>query len=475
MSSERLLLALLAALLWAAPLHAQAPPQQPFLRIEAASHTAHVSRLATDAAGRLLASVSDDKTLRLWSLPDGQPRGVLRPPIGTGPEGELYAVALSPDGSRAFAAGFTAQAWDGRFAIYVFDTATRRLAAVLRGLPAPVQHLAVSADGSVLAAALGGRAGIRVWDARTGRSVFEDTGYGGPARMVGFAPDGRIAATSADGLVRVYTPQGRKIVERTPVEGARPYGLAWSPDGALLAIGYEDRMRVEMLAASDLRTVAVPETEGLAGEGLPAVAWAADGRGGVQLYAAGYARLPQAAAPTAATRGVSQREAAPGEAGARPLEYLIRRWTDFGLGTASDIPAARDAIAHLLPLPGGGLAFATADPGWGRVAPDATLAFAATPPGADFRATGAELAIARDGTQLRFALRPGAAPLVFDAVAGLLTSGEGRGFVTARTQGRLTLSDVRNTNRPRLGNTPLRLGQGNSPVAAPCSTAMPAR
>ena len=130
-----------------------------------------------------------------------------------------------------------------------------------------MQHLAVSADGSVLAAALGGRAGIRVWDARTGRGVFEDTGYGGPARMVGFAPDGRIAATSADGLVRVYTPQGRKIVERTPVEGGRPYGLAWSPDGALLAIGYEDRMRVEMLAASDLRTLAVPETEGWRGRG----------------------------------------------------------------------------------------------------------------------------------------------------------------------------------------------------------------
>ena len=45
-------------------------------------------------------------------------------------------------------------------------------------------------------------------------------------------------------------------------------------------------------------------------------------------------------------------------------------------------------------------------------------------------------------------------------MGGLLTSGEGRGFVTARTQGRLTLSDVRNTNRPRLGTTPLRLGQG---------------
>ena len=67
------------------------PPAQPFLRVEAGAHTAPVTRLAVDEAGRLLATVSGDKTLRLWSLPDGAPRGVLRPPIGPREEGELYA------------------------------------------------------------------------------------------------------------------------------------------------------------------------------------------------------------------------------------------------------------------------------------------------------------------------------------------------------------------------------------------------
>ncbi|MFC7539830.1 hypothetical protein ACFQU2_10725 [Siccirubricoccus deserti] len=103
-------------LLLAAPALAQPggqPPQAPVLRVEVAAHTAHISRLATDAAGRLLASVSDDKTLRLWALPGGAPRGVLRPPIGPDAEGELYAVALSADGSRAFAAGYTGRSWDG--------------------------------------------------------------------------------------------------------------------------------------------------------------------------------------------------------------------------------------------------------------------------------------------------------------------------------------------------------------------------
>ncbi|MGG5812354.1 caspase family protein [Falsiroseomonas sp. CW058] len=454
MGGGRRLLAAIAVLLALLPLGgaAQDPPQQPFLRVEALAHTAPVARLATDAAGRILASVSDDKTLRLWDLPEGTARAVIRPPIGTEQEGELYAVALTPDGARAFVAGWTGQAWDRAFAIYLFDTSTGRLLARLPGLPAPVQHLAVSPDGTRLAAAFGGRAGIRVWDARSGAPQWEDAGFAAPARMVAFDPAGtRLAATGADGRVRVYEAGGRKLVERAPVPGGRPFGLAWSPDGALLAVGFDDRLRVEILAAADLRGVFVPDTSGLLGEGLPAVAWASDGRGGVQLHAAGYARR----APLAPARGT----AAPGADARR--DFVIRRWADFGLGPATDIPAARDAIAHLLAMPGGGIAYAAADPGWGRLAPDGVLAVAPRPPGADFRNTGAALAISSDGTRLQVPLRPGEAPVTFDSLAGTLARGAGPGFAPARTAaGRLAPVDWRNSNRPRLGQAPLRLGEG---------------
>ena len=381
--------------------------------------------------------MSDDKTLRLWALPDGTPLGVLRPPIGEREEGELYAVALTPDGSRVFAAGNTGRAWDGSFSIYVFDTVSGRLAGRLPGQPAPVQHLAVSADGLRVAGALGGRAGIRIWDARSGRLLAEDhAGWAGAARMVAFDRAGRLAATGADGRVRLYDASGRRVAERQPVPGGRPYGIAWSPDGSLLAVGFEDRLRVEVLAAADLRTVLVPDTAGLAGEGLPAVTWAADGQGGVQLHAAGYARAANGS-------------------------FVIRRWADFGLGPARDIVASRDAIAHLLPLPGGGLAFAAADPGWGRLAPDGSLAQPPASPGGDFRNTAARLAASPDGQRVRFALRAGGPALVFNAQSSQLAAGEGEGLVAARTQSaRLAVTDWQNRDRPRLNGQPLAIAAG---------------
>ncbi|MEO3473355.1 caspase family protein [Roseomonas sp. CAU 1739] len=485
------------------------PPQQPFLRIEAGAHIAPVGRLATDAAGGTLATVSDDKTLRLWNLPEGTQRMVIRPPMGPEAEGELYAVALTPDGARVAAAGFTARSWDTSFALYIFDAANGRLLARLPGLAAPVQHLAFSADGTRLAAALGGRAGIKVWDARNGRLQFEDATFTGPTRMVAFDGAGRLAASSADGSVRLYAPDGRRIAQRTPVQGARPYGIAFSPEGSLLVLGFEDRLRVEVLSTTDLRTVFTPDVTGLAGEGLPAVAWAHDGRGGLQLYAGGYARHnrpagPQGAAapppvpaPTPAAtpagqqrlpgpassssssssapgggRGLVVRQQQPAPAGLldpalvsppdTQREFMIRRWADFGFGPATDIPAARDAIAHMVPLPQGGLVYAAADPGWGRIAPDGTLAAAPRPPGGDFRNTGVTLALSSDGTQVLFSLRAGGAPVIFDPLTGNLTAWQGEaGFATARTETpRIRVLDWRNSNRPRLNNAPLRLGEG---------------
>ncbi len=65
------------------------PDQRPFLRIEIGMHTAVIKGIGVDAACQLLATASDDKTVRLWSLPEGKLQRVVRLPIGEGEAGKV--------------------------------------------------------------------------------------------------------------------------------------------------------------------------------------------------------------------------------------------------------------------------------------------------------------------------------------------------------------------------------------------------
>lgn len=413
------------------------PPQLPFLRIEAGGHTGSVPRLAIDSSGRIMASAGYDKTVRLWTVEDGKELAVLRPPIGTRQEGEIYAVAMTPDARRVFAAGATGHAWDGTFSIYLFDTVHARLAGLLPGLPAPVFDLAVSPDGTRLAAGLA-QEGVRVWDAGTGKPVFADRAYGGPVRAVAFDRQNRLFATAADGRVRAYDPGGRRIAEAQPEPGLRPWGLAVSPDGDLVAVTFENadrqgKLHVDVLSATTLARVFSPDTSGLKGEGLLAVAWAPGATGGAELLAGGYARAEG--------------------------HNVIRRWGDYGLGAPRDLPAARDTILDIVPDPEGGAVFSAEDPGWGRIGPDGAILLRPAPPAADLRpAREQRLALSHDGTVVEFATGNGL--IRFDA------TNRGYGSVTApdpalaaaRTAAPgVSVTGWRDTSAPRLNNRPLAL------------------
>lgn len=431
----RVLLCLLLALTASAA--AQTPPQDPFLRIEAGGHIGAVPHVAVDASGRLLATGSYDKTIRLWSLPDGKPHGVLRPPIGPEQEGEIYAIAMTPDGRRVFAAGATGGSWDGTFSIYLFDTRRTALIGRLPGLPAPINSLAVSPDGSRFAAGLA-RGGIRVWNASNGKALYEDQAYAGPVRNLAFDRENRLFIAAADGKLRGYDADGRKLAERQPAAGQRPWGLAVSPDGSLVAVAYENadkqgRLRVDVLASQSLLPVFAPDTSGLKGEGLLAVTWAANDHGGVALFAGGYARAD----------GTN----------------VIRRWDDFGFGASADLPAARDTILDIRAVAGGGAVYSAEDPGWGRIAPDGSMAARPSPPMADLRpAREQRLAISGDGMTVEFTTARGL--LRFDATGGHFASAASpdASLAAARISAPgLTPGNWKDTSSPRLNGVPLPL------------------
>ena len=142
-----------------------------FLRIEAGMHTAAIRRISLTADGRMMGTASDDKTVRLWSLPDGKLVRTLRPPIGPGNDGKVFAAAMAPNGRWVAAGG-----WDvgyrseaeGACFVHIFDTATGAVIARLGPLPNAISDLEVSSGGDRLAAGLGGKNGIRIWQTTVG-------------------------------------------------------------------------------------------------------------------------------------------------------------------------------------------------------------------------------------------------------------------------------------------------------------------
>jgi len=403
-----------------------------FLRIEAGMHTAPIRRISLTADGRLMATGSDDKTVRLWSLPDGKLVRTLRPPIGPGDDGKVFAGALAPDGSWVATGGWDA-AWTASKQMYVsiFDTTTGAVTARLGPLPSAIDDLEVSPKGDRLAAGIKSENGIKIWETAGWRQVAEDRDYGGDVYGLAFAADGRLAATSEDGHIRLYGADGRLAKKAKAPGGALPFGIAFSRDGARLAVGYTDTTRVDVLSGQTLAHLFSPDTSGvdIDNGNLGRVAWLADG---ARLAAAG-------------------RYQAKG--------YPIFVWPDGGKGKRQRFAGPKDTVMDLVTW-GQGLAFGAADPAFGLLDADGKLVRFRGPPMADLRSkVGEHFVASPDGRRARFGLKPFSEdPWLFD-LGGLDLAPSPKppaGLHAADIKG-LNVTGWENTTEPKLGGKALPL------------------
>jgi len=86
---------------------AAAQTTAPILRVETGMHTTLIRRVVVDNPRNRLITASDDKTVRIWQMPEARLVSILRVPMDGGHEGQLFALAVSPDGKTVATASIT--------------------------------------------------------------------------------------------------------------------------------------------------------------------------------------------------------------------------------------------------------------------------------------------------------------------------------------------------------------------------------
>lgn len=388
---------LLAVLAWLGGALAQ-PSPQPFLRIEAGMHTDQIRRVLATPDGEIIATISADKTARLWAS-DGTLIRTLRPPIDAGAEGTLRAAALSAERRILVAAGSTGAAWGQEALVYIFPLDRDRMLRLPTGVPAEVTALAFAPGGNRLAIGFDGDAGIAIFDFTTSEIVTAPRlGIRNGVTGMAFDAAGNLAIGAGNGQIHLLDTRLQPLrPARLLPEGGRPADLAFSPDGRLLAVGLANMPVVRLLDARTLDLRGAPplgQALSVHRQNLGAVAWTTAPGGQSVLHAAGYVLDAQG-------------------------RSAVLRWSNLQAPPSAVLPVGRDTILHLNGLPGGQLAYAGGDPTWGILAADGRVRVRLDGQGGDFRSIGAGLFRVRpDETEFgRFpAQGPGSFRLSADAM-----------------------------------------------------------
>jgi WD40 repeat protein/serine/threonine protein kinase len=224
-------------------------------------HDHSVPSVAFSPDGRLVASASRDRTVRLWEVSTSEDYQAF--PTHSD---RVLGVSFSPDGRHLIDAAFdgTVRTWDVQ--------SGKALHQWRLDLDRP-RSVAFSADGRLLAAA-GGSGMVGCYDLSTGAAVLKHRHHGVGARAVAFSPDGRCLASSGDdGKVVVWSVPDDRLLFTCTGHTVPVYALAFSPQGRTLASGGRDGPRLWDARTGQPLPTSPP--------GLPkvvAIAFAPDGR-----------------------------------------------------------------------------------------------------------------------------------------------------------------------------------------------------
>jgi WD40 repeat protein len=234
-------------------------------------HTNRVTKTAVSPDSKLIASVSGDGTVRVWSIQRGEQDAMYNAWHEKFAAGR--SVAFSSDG-RFLASG----ADDG--AIKLWSVTEQKEVRVLEEQSLPITCLAFSKDGAVLISSTGDWRNnqqpgeLRLWDVASGQESARLTGHASEIKCIAVDPTGTLlASTAARNEVKLWNLTDRselKTIRLDSLSGS----LAFSPDGKRLAMGHYNGS----ITLWDVPGMALVQRYAGHTKGIPGIAFHPDGK-----------------------------------------------------------------------------------------------------------------------------------------------------------------------------------------------------
>lgn len=186
--------------------------------------------LAWSHDGRTIASGSYDKTTKLWDVSTGICLHTL-----LGHEGAVSGLSFSSDDRLLASTSHdkTCKLWD-------VSTGTVRF--TLKGHTAGVWSIGISPNDKYIVSGSNDRT-VKIWDLTTGALHHTLKGHGRVIYALAFTPDSRILATgSNDWTIKLWDLGSGKLLRSINSHEKGVTALAFSPDGSLMVSGSYDHM-----------------------------------------------------------------------------------------------------------------------------------------------------------------------------------------------------------------------------------------
>jgi len=230
-------------------------------------HTGRVSCVNFSPDGRRIISADEDYTTRIWDVRTGEQLAQFDPECLSIP-----FAAFMPDGKQVLLAQHTGD-------LAIWDAAQESKVKQIENREYHVHSAAISPDGSRIA--VGGCFGaLMLWDATTGRVLLEQALDKSGVASLQFTPDSScLVGTGFKQRLRIWDARSGKTLLELPMgenkQGERGWGwaIAISPDQSLIAVADWDSVR--LLDFKTGKDLAIIEK---IGDMVHALAFSPDGR-----------------------------------------------------------------------------------------------------------------------------------------------------------------------------------------------------